>query len=101
MCDDLFLHSASVAGSNLFGLERYHGQDDFLHRDAAVLKTVAILVEIFMIVRRVDEVVVFFRDDVIDRYPPLRKFIILRVLYENSLPVIRLEIAAKFISEIC
>ena len=84
-----------------FRLEFHYRQYHLFHRYAAMLETIPILVDVLVKIGRVYEVVVFFRDQIIDCHAAAGKPVIRRILHEDRLSFVALEVPAEFIPEIC
>src|ERR1051326_2067498 len=57
-------------------LQRHHRKYHLLHRDASMLEAVAVMIEVVMILGRIDEVVVLLCYDIIDHHSTPWKLVV-------------------------
>src|SRR5713101_1956373 len=69
----------------------HDGQDHFFHRDTAMLEAVAVLSHVFVIIRRVDKVIIFFCDNIIDCHTAFGEPEVSRILHEYGVTLVALE----------
>src|SRR5690606_17232159 len=78
---------------------RHDREDHLLERGAAVLERVLVLVQVAVVVRRVDEVVVLLREDVVLVQASAREAVGFRLLDEDGVALVALQVAAVLVPE--
>lgn len=73
----------------------------FLERNSTVLERILVVVDELVIVCRIDKVIIFFGNNVIDVQPVLRQFPVVWIFDENGMFELALQVASVFVAQVC